>query len=164
MESKQQTLFPIPMFLWQSLEASLKHESRRLVKDIATTLKTNEADLWKQVNKEVFSAYLVDMSEPTNEQFECCSYEAVGKLFKPCRKPVIYGQKVCPEHKNCCLSKPPSNLPRYRVLCYYDEDASDVQRVYLNPATNEVFSIDTLDRLGTWDTEEQSLSLFEKTN
>jgi len=161
MEQKQPTLFPIPNFLWQSLEATLKHEARRLVRDISTTLKTNEAELWKQVNKDVFSAYLVDMSEPTNEQFECCSYEAVGNIYKPCRKPVIYGQKVCPEHKNCCLTKPPSNLPRYKILCYYDEDTEDVRRLYLNPATNEVVSPETLRRIGTWDTEEKTLTLFE---
>lgn len=161
MESKQPTLFPIPNFLWQSLEAALKHESRLLVKDIAATLKTNEADLWKHINKEVFSAYLVDMTEPTNEQFECCSYEVSGNLYKPCRKPVIYGQKVCPEHKNCCLSKPPSHLPRFRLLTYYDDDSGEVKQLYLNPATNEVLSQETLKKVGTWDTHEQHLTLYE---
>ena len=161
-QQQQPTLFPIPNFLWQSLEATLKHEARRLVKDIATTLKTNEADLWKKVNEEVFSAYLVEMNEPTNEQFECCSYEAVGNLYKPCRKPVIYGEKVCPNHKGCCLTKPPSNLPRFKVLNYYDEDESDVVRLYLNPATNQVCDPSTLEPVGTWDTAEQRLTLFEK--
>jgi hypothetical protein len=161
-QQKQPTMFPIPNFLWQSLEAALKHESRRLVKDIAATLKTNEADLWREVNKEVFSAYLVDMTEPTNEQFECVSYEAVGNLFKPCRKPVIYGESVCPAHKGCCLSKPPSNLTRYRVLCYYNEDDSEVVRLYLNTSTNEVTDPTTLEIVGTWDTDEKILTLYEQ--
>jgi hypothetical protein len=161
-QPKQPTLFPIPNYLWQSLEAALKHEARRLVKDIASTLKTNEADLWREVNKEVFSAYLVDMAEPTNENFECVSYEAVGNLYKPCRKPVIYGETVCPNHKGCCLSKPPTNLPRYRRICYYDDEESDVKQLYLNTATNEVVDPTTLDILGTWDTEEKVLTLYEK--
>lgn len=161
-KQKQPTLFPIPSFLWQSLEATLKHEARRLVKDIAATLKTDDADLWKKVNEEVFSAYLVELNEPTNEQFECCSYEAVGNLYKPCRKPVIYGEKVCPIHKGCCLMKPPSNLPRFRILNYYDEDESDVISLYVNPATNEVIDPLTLEPLGLWDTAEKRLTLFEK--
>jgi hypothetical protein len=102
------------------------------------------------------------MTEPTNEQFECCSYEAVGTLYKPCRKPVIYGEKVCPNHKGCCLSKPPSNLPRLKVLNYYDEEESDVVRVYLNPATNEVLDPTTLEPIGIWDTAEKTLKLFER--
>ena len=162
MEQPQTTLFPIPLYLWQGLEASLKHEARRLVRDIASTLKTSESDLWKHVNKEVFSAYLVDMTEPTNEKFQCCSYEAVGNLYKPCSKPVIYGEKTCPMHKGHCLTKPPSHLPRYRVLCYYDEDESDIVHLYLNQATNEVLNPDTLEIIGTWDTEEKALTIFEK--
>ena len=160
MDPKQPTLFPIPNFLWQSLEATLRHESRRLVRDIAATLKTNEADLWKHVSKEVFSAYLVDMNEPTNEQFECCSYELVGNLYKPCRNPVIYGTKTCPHHKGCALTKPPSHLVQYRVLNYYDEDTSEVERLYLNPATNEVLNPETLEPVGSWDPEEKVLTLL----
>lgn len=156
------TRFPIPSFLWQSLEASLKVEARRLVRDIASTLKTNEADLWKQVNKEVFSAYLVDMNEPTNEQFHCAAYHAVGNIYKPCRKPVVYGSKLCPEHQEGALTKPPSQLPRYRLLYYYDDDTDDVIRLYLNQATNEVFHPDTFAKVGLWDTAEKTLTLFEK--
>lgn len=159
---KDPTLFPIPLFLWQSLQAALNREARILTRDIAATLKTNEAELWKHINKEVFSAYLVDMTEPTNEQFECCSYEAQGNLYKPCRKPVLYGTRTCPEHKNNPLTKPPSKLPRYRVLAFYDEDDSDVKHLYLNPATNDVHSMDTLERIGSWNTEDQTLTLFER--
>lgn len=162
MQPTDPTRFPIPLFLWQSLEASLKHESRRLVREIASTLKTNEADLWKQVNKEVFSAYLVDMAEPTNEQFECCSYELCGPIYKPCRKPVVFGKKTCPDHTHRCLTKPPSGLPKYRVLSYLDDNTDEVVRLYLDPATNEVFAQDTLEKVGTWSTEEKSLTLYVK--
>lgn len=161
MDSKQPSLFPIPLYLWQSLEATLKHESRRLVREIAGTLKTNEADLWKQVNKEVFSAYLVDMAEPTNEQFECCSYEIQGAIYKPCRKPVVFGKKFCPEHIHTNLTKPPSGLPKYRLLAAYTE-SEEVEQFYLNPATNEVYSKETLEKVGMWSTEESCLTLFKQ--
>lgn len=162
MESKQPRTFAIPNFIYQSLEATLKVEARKLVRDIAATLKTNELELWKEVSKETNNIYLVDMNEPTNEQFECCSYEAVGKLFKPCRKPVVYGERVCPEHKGACLTKPPSHLPRYRIVCYYEDETGEVIRLYLNPANNQVVMPGTLEVVGFWDTEEKSLTLFEK--
>ena len=84
------TRFPVPSYLWISLEATLQAESRKLVKEIAATLGQNEAALWKEVSKEKLSAYLVDMMDPTDESLQCIGFTLDGIVQKPCTNPVIF--------------------------------------------------------------------------
>ena len=61
---------PVPTFVWDSLMATMKAQSRRLVEDIAKTLGQEPGPLWKEISKQQFGVYLVDMNEPTNEIFQ----------------------------------------------------------------------------------------------
>lgn len=151
---------PIPNYIWESLEAALRAESRRLVRDIAKTLGKDETELMRHVNTETISAYLVDLTDPTNEKFECTAYRLSGPVQKPCRNPVVFGTTKCLEHAHRS-PKPSASLPRYRLLKYYDEEKSEEFHVYLNPATNEVFDRSSLKRLGLWNPETQGLLLYE---
>jgi hypothetical protein len=156
MEPKQ---FAIPLYIWESLEATLKAESRRLIRDIAKTLGKDEAELARHIGTQNFSAYLVDMTEPSGERFECTSYSLEGPIQKPCRRPVIFGTTKCPFHSHS-QQRPSSSLPVYRILKYYDEDESEEKEIYLNPATNEILSKDTLQHIGSWNPESKTLTLF----
>ena len=152
---------PVPTFIWDSLMATIKAQSRRLTEDIAKTLGQEPGPLWKEISKQQFGVYLVDMNEPTNEIFQCQSYCHCGLIEKPCKKPVIFGTKFCGEHLPKPQLRPTITLQKLRLLKYYDEESGDTKQAYLNPATNEVFSTETLELLGEWNHEEKTLRLFE---
>ena len=151
--------FPVQSYIWESLEATLKAESRRLIRDIAKSLGKDEVELARHIGTPSVSAYFVDMTDPTNERFECTAYSLKGPVQKPCRRPVIYGTSKCAAHSNV-NQRPSSSLPVYRNLKYYDEDESEEKCVYLNPATNQILSKDTLKQVGTWNPETKVLQLF----
>ena len=157
------TRFPVPSYLWISLEATLQAESRKLVKEIAATLGQNEPALWKEVSKEKLSAYLVDMMDPTDETLQCIGYTLDGIVQKPCTNPVIFGKKTCPHHTNTVIKKPDSSLPKYRRLKYFDEEESTDKTCYVNTSTNDVVDCERLLRIGTWNPETQLLVLFMTT-
>lgn len=150
---------PVPRVIWESLEISLMAESRRLVNDIAKTLGKEESELWKEISKTPISAYLVDITEPTDETFTCRAYCLSGPIQRPCHKPVLFGKTVCPEHAAAPLMKPSSSLPKFRRVQYYDEELSETKECYLNPSTNEIYDKDTLTKIGVWNTELQELTL-----
>ncbi len=150
---------PIQSYIWESLEATLKAESRRLIRDIAKTLGKDEGELARHIGTPNFSAYFVDMTEPTNERFECTAYSLKGPVQKPCRRPVIFGTTKCAAHSHS-QQRPSAALPVYRLLKYYDEDESEEKQVYLNPATNQILDRDTLKHIGLWDSERKILTLF----
>jgi len=149
----------IQSYIWESLEATLKAESRRLIRDIAKTLGKDEGELARHIGAPNFSAYFVDMTEPTNERFECTAYSLKGPIQKPCRRPVIFGTTKCAAHSHS-QQRPSAALPVYRLLKYYDEDDSEEKQVYLNPATNQILNKDTLKNIGLWDSESKTLTLF----
>jgi hypothetical protein len=153
-----ETRFSVPSYLWISLEATLQAESRKLVKEIAATLGQNEAVLWKEVSKEKLSAYLIDMTDPTNETQQCIGYTLESIVQKPCTNPVIFGKKTCPYHVNTIIKKPDSSLPKYRRLKYFDEEE---KVCYVNSSTNDVVDCETLLQIGRWNPETQSLTVFE---
>jgi hypothetical protein len=150
---------PIQSYIWESLEATLKAESRRLIRDIAKTLGKDEAELARHIGTPNFSAYFVDMTEPTGERFECTAYSLKGPIQKPCRRPVIYGTTKCAAHSHL-QQRPSAALPVYRILKYFDEEESEEKQVYLNPATNEILEKETLKHIGTWDSERKTVTLF----
>ena len=151
--------FPVQSYIWESLEATLKAESRRLIRDIAKSLGKDEVELARHIGTPSVSAYFVDMTDPTNERFECTAYSLKGPVQKPCRRPVIYGTSKCAAHTHL-NQRPSSSLPVYRNLKYYDEEDSEEKQVYLNPATNQILSKDTLKQVGTWNPETKVLQLF----
>jgi hypothetical protein len=151
------TRFPVPSYLWISLEATLQAESRKLVKEIAAALGQNEAALWKEVSKEKLSAYLVDMTDPTDERLQCIGYTLDGIVQKPCASPVVFGKKTCPHHTNTVIKKPDSSLPKYRRLKYFDEEE---KICYVNASTNDVVDCETLTQIGSWNPETQVLTLL----
>ena len=154
---------PVPKYIWESLESAIRAESRRLVRDIAKTLKKDEYNLWKEISKDTLNAYLVDLTEPTNESFQCKAYCLEGPVQKICKEPVLFGKDVCPHHCQSVLVKPSASLPKYRRLRYFDDAEGEEKEVYLDQATNQVYDKQTLEKIGQWNTDTQGLLLFKKT-
>ena len=149
----------IPKYLWDSLEAAITAESRRLVRDIANSLGKSEADLWNQVKNEKVSAYFVDLQDPTNEEFKCEAYDLAGLVQRKCCRPVVFGTKTCAEHSTTQHLKPDTTLPKFRIIQYEDREGV-AHKAYLKD--QDVLHPDTLEKIGEWDSATKQLKLFEK--
>jgi hypothetical protein len=102
---------PVQRSLWESLEALLMNESKRLVEDIAKKLRQDPKLLWNEIRKEKMTAYMVDCTEPTAESFLCQGFLYKTAVACRCRKPVVFGTTLCPEHQGwiqpTCLDRKP---------------------------------------------------------
>ena len=149
----------IPRFIWDSLEASIQAESRRLVRDIAQSLGKPEAELWNQVKNDKISAYFVDMEDPTNEKFQCEAYDLDGLVQRKCCRPVVFGTKACAHHTHTQHLKPDTSLPKFKTI-KYENDEGTFQKAYLRD--RDVLHPDTLEKIGEWDSAAKKLTLFTK--
>lgn len=121
------TAVPVTRSLWESLEAVLDAQSRILIKDIARSLRQDEKVLLNEYRKDKTTAYLVDMNEPTNEKFQCEALADETTIVKRCRRPVLFGNKRCPEHVT--WKEPYANKPTLRRI----ENDSEIYFVEVHP-------------------------------
>lgn len=154
------TSIAIPRYIWDSLEAAIQAESRRLVRDIAQSLGQDDKALWNKVKAQKVSAYFVDMQDPTNEQFECEAFQLNAPVQRKCGRAVVYGTKACAEHSHTLHIKPDTTLPRYKVLKYENIEGI-VEKAYLSES-NAVLHYDTLEMIGEWLPVEKTIRLFIK--
>jgi hypothetical protein len=149
----------IPRYIWDSLEAAIQAESRRLVRDIAGSLGKPELELWNQVKDKKVSAYFVDLQDPTNEEFKCEAFDLEALVQRKCCRPVIFGTKACAAHTHTQHLKPDTTLPVYKAIKYEDSEGN-FQKAYLKD--RDVLHPDTLEKIGEWDSSIKKLLLFEK--
>lgn len=90
--------YPVSKVLWDAMDSIFSAKSRELMKDIARTLHQDEKKLLQAYRSKKKQAYLVDMNEPTNERFQCSALCPNSKVAKRCLKPVVFGEKYCPDH------------------------------------------------------------------
>ena len=90
---------PIPKPLWDALENVLMVKSRELIKDIAKTLNQPDKPLLEAFKSKKQSFHLLDIPDPTNQNFQCEAFVCNSAVAHRCMKPVLFGQKVCPLHE-----------------------------------------------------------------
>lgn len=146
---------PVQRCLWESLEALLMNESKRLVEDIAKTLRQDSKVLWNEIRKEKVTAYMVDCTEPTAERFLCEALTFTTPVACRCRKPVLFGTTFCPEHQG--WKQPPSldRKPQLRRVQLED------QVYYLDELTSILYNAEH-QRCGV--KQEDKCILFELEN
>lgn len=91
--------YPVPKPLWDALENVLMVKSKELIKDIAKTLKQPDKPFLDAFKANKPLLHLVEMDDPTDNKFECEALVCRSAVAHRCRKPVLFGQKVCPEHE-----------------------------------------------------------------
>ena len=148
--------FPIPFLIFQALQSSLLAEAKKLTKDIATTLHQPEGPLWKEIQKEMGSFYLIEQEEPTQETFQCKAYTIKKEVWVQCRDPVIYGSHFCMCHFASRCEHPPADLPRWKRIQLSEETYG-----YLNEATNEIYDCETLEKRGIWNPTKKIAKIFQ---
>jgi hypothetical protein len=143
--------YPIPKPVWDALENVLLAKSRELIKDIAKTLHQSEKPLLEAFKANKHTFHLLDMTDPTDEKFQCEAVICDKAVAHRCRKPVILGEVFCPEHE---FHKAPAMPSRPQVT-------------RLKTADGQIYFVDTLrnvytaeyERVGTY--EDGTLTLFE---
>jgi hypothetical protein len=126
---------PVPKHLWDQLDIVFSIKARELIKDIAKTLHQDEKKLLQEYKKQKVPLYLVELSEPTEEQFLCQALVETTEVAHRCRKPVIYGCRYCPNHEPWQL---PTHLSTKPVLHRVDTETGPV---FLDELTQQVYSL-----------------------
>ena len=145
------TSYSIPKPLWDALENVLLVKSKELIKDIAKSLNQQPQPLLEAFRANQHTFFLQELEDPTENKFECEALLCQHAVAHRCRKPVLLGQKVCPEH---IAWKMPSLLNK-----------SELQR--LDVGTAEVYFVDNLKSVYTANfervgyLEDEQLVLFE---
>lgn len=93
------TTCPVPKPLWDALENVLMVKSKELIKDIAKSLNRSEKPLLEAFKAKKHNFHLVDLSDPTDEKFQCEALLCTSAVAHRCRKAVLFGQRMCPEHE-----------------------------------------------------------------
>ena len=89
----------VPKILWDELENALMIKSKELIKDIAKVLRQDEKQLWQEFKSKKKQLHLLELDRDQEEDFECTALQATTQVAHRCRKPVLFGKTVCPEHE-----------------------------------------------------------------
>lgn len=130
----QTTSHYVSLPLWEALDSVLQKKAKELIKDIAKTCKQPEKPLWDAYKAQKHSVCLLDLSEPTEEKFECEALLSHSSVHTRCRKTVIYGQKFCPEHE---FHQNPMSLVKPSLQRCITEDHTIV---FIDKSTNTVYN------------------------
>jgi hypothetical protein len=129
--------YPVAKPLWDAFENVLTVKSKYLIKDIAKTLNQPEKPLLEAFKARKQTFHLVDMNDPTDDKFECEALLSHHAVAHRCRKPVLLGRKVCPEHITW-------KMPAV-------QNKPELKRI--NTGTAEVYFVDSLLNVYTGDFE-----------
>lgn len=127
-------------------------QSKRLIHDIAEVLQEDEKKLWNTFRLDKMNTYIVDMEEPTSEVFKCQAYTQDKAISILCSKPVLFGEKCCPEHRGWVLPPEYKNKAKFRKIITDDGD------YYMSPLTQDVYDRD-YKKVGYM--KDETLVLFE---
>lgn len=155
-EMDEKTKFPIPFLVYQALQSSLLAEAKRLTKDIATTLNQPEGPLWKEIQKEMSSFYLIEQDEPTHEEFQCKAYHVRNEIWTLCRDPVCYGAAFCPAHFATRCEQPPADLPIWKRI-----EIDETRKGFLDETSNTVYDSETLEKIGIYSPKKKIIKIFQ---
>lgn len=142
---------PVPKPLWDALENVLMVKSRELIKDLAKSLHQPEKPLLDAFKAKKQLVHLVEMDDPTDNKFECEALVCTHAVAHRCRRPVLLGSKVCPEHEHWTMPSV-SNKPVLRKV-----KTEEGETYYVDNLMN-VYTID-FQRVGTF--QDNKLTVFE---
>jgi uncharacterized protein YpbB len=145
------TSYSIPKPLWDALENVFMVKSKELIKDIAKTLHQPAQPLLEAFKAKQHTFFLQELEDPTEAKFQCEALVCQHAVAHRCRKPVLLGEKVCPEHT---LWKAPS-LQTKAELRRLEIDTAEV---YFVDSLMNVYTAD-FERVGQL--EDDKLVLFE---
>jgi hypothetical protein len=145
--------YPVPKPLWDALESALMAKSRELIRDIAKNLKQDEKTLMTAFRANKKNLYLIDVSDPTDDRWQCEALQQTTSVAHRCRKPVQYGERYCPAHHFWCMPESCKSKP---ILRRVKTEEGDVY--YVDTLTQQVYTVN-FERVGY--SHEDTLTVFE---
>lgn len=144
--------YPVSKPLWDALESALMAKSRNLIVDLAKALNQEPKPLLEAFRAKKHSLHLVDISDPTEDRWQCEALVTSKAVAHRCRKPVVLGSSFCPLHEHD-HAKTPEKPTLRRIV-------TDDNTVYfLDPLTQQIYT-EEYARAG-W-MEDGKLMLFEE--
>lgn len=136
MENTKHSTYPVYKHCWDALEAALMAKSRELIKDIAKTLRQDEKVLMTAFREKKKNLYLVEMTDPTEERFQCDALQTTTAVAHRCRKPVMYGERFCPAHRFWTMPDQVTHKPELHHI-----RGPDGETFYLDTLTQQVYNV-----------------------
>jgi hypothetical protein len=116
---------PIPKVYWDTLQAALQAQVKKLAKEIATTLNQSEVPLLKALAAEKVGAYLFEEegSELVDLQAMRCQQLAPSQenpaVLQTCNEPILLGKNnCCPYHT---ASRKAAKIPTRKLRILKDK-------------------------------------------
>lgn len=123
----------VPRVLWDELENALMIKSKELIKDIAKVLRQDEKQLLQEFRAKKTQLHLLD--NDGEDDYECTALTSTTAVAHRCRKPVLFGRTVCPEHEFFSLSSEMKSRPQLQRIQYEEP-------LFLDSLTQQVYGID----------------------
>ena len=109
--------YPVYAPMWEYFQQALWRESKQLSTEIAESLGVSAKPLLEALAKtKKKSCYLVQLDEPTQDNFLCQALTTTSEVAQRCRKPVVYGELYCPCHRGWLSAESFQQKPQYRRL------------------------------------------------
>ena len=126
---------PVPKVLWDELENALMIKSKELIKEIAKVLRQDEKQLWQEFRSKKTPLHLVE-TESNQEEYECTGLVCSTPIAHRCRKPVLLGKSVCPEHEYFTLPSDLKSKPQLQRICGETDEP-----LFVDSLTQQVYSL-----------------------
>jgi len=148
--------YKVPRLLWESLEAVLLAQGKRLVKDMAKTLDVNEKELLKKVFP-TKDSIKVTLHDTQTSSLQCQAFIQDGVIVRHCDHPVLLGSEFCGSHKtNRSTVTDSESAIQYIKL----RDSPDRPSLWVRLPDNYV--VDSTGQIrGQYSRERESLQLFQ---
>lgn len=143
MEAPTPQAYPVSKVLWDALESALSAKAKDLAREIAKTLHQDEKKLLSALKEKKNDLYLIDVSDPTDQRFECEALVRTTAVAHRCRKPVQFGEKYCPCHSFWSMSEVLKTKPNLRRIRSVDGDF-----YFLDTLTQQVYN-EKYERIGS---------------
>jgi hypothetical protein len=130
-----QTSIPVPKVLWDELENALMIKSKELIKEIAKVLRQDERQLWQEFRSKRKSLHLLDV-DSNQEDYECTALVCTTPVAHRCRKPVLFGKPVCPEHEYFTLPSELKSKPQLQRI-----EGTQEEPFFVDSLTQQVYSM-----------------------
>jgi hypothetical protein len=163
MQAPPGVAFPLPKIYWDAFQSTVQAQTRRLAKEIATSLRQSEAPLLQALQSEKVSVYLFEEegSEYVDQESLRCKEMRRSPenpaVLEPCGQPVVIGRgSKCPCHLHAKKLPVFGNLQTLRIV--KDSQGTKywltTEKLLLNTEMEPVGRMDTAGRLFVFETAE----------
>lgn len=126
---------PVPKVIWDELENALMIKSKELIKEIAKVLRQDEKQLWQAFRSKKTQLHLLEL-DSNQEDYTCTALVCDTPIAHRCRKPVLFGKSVCPDHEYFTVPAALKSKPQLQRI-----QGNTEEPLFVDSLTQQVYSI-----------------------